>query len=193
MFWCVTAIRTNRIQFSESAAKRKWIWWILKSLGWQAQKNEPVPSLTIASKELQLEWWLLMYASLLVLQNADSQHIPNITIRNQHHEWTIIQTRQILITIAVMISCNQFLIQILRMNSSVTTKYIYIIHEDITSSDVGWWLVCPHWRAPLAPSTFAEKVVDRSQLHFAPPQSRYKELAAMPCSHERKQVLTLLK
>lgn len=29
MFWCVTAIRINRIQFSESATKRKWIWCVL--------------------------------------------------------------------------------------------------------------------------------------------------------------------
>ena len=29
MFWCVTAIRIKRIQFSESAAERKWIWWAL--------------------------------------------------------------------------------------------------------------------------------------------------------------------
>ena len=148
---------------------------------WMAgTQAKPVPSLTNAKKELHLEWWLLMHVSLLLLQKEKTYHIPNITSCHQQHEWSIIQTSQkILITIAVMMSCTSFLIQIDQEWILVWLQCIYIDYHGFIklwhwdrSSDVRWRLVCPHWWAAPAPSTFAGKVVDRSQLHFAPPQNR---------------------
>ena len=61
---------------------------------WQAQKLSEFPAWQMPGRNCTRSGGssCMSHYSLLRLQNANSYHIPNITIRHQHHEWSIIQT-----------------------------------------------------------------------------------------------------
>ena len=109
-------------------------------------QTKPVPSLTNASKEMHLEWWLLMHVSFLITSLAKCQFISH----SQHYHspptsWVKHHPNKpnILITIAVMISCTSFLIQIDQEWILAWLPCIYIswlsslIHKAMTLRYVG--------------------------------------------------------